>query len=412
MREGQRIMSPAGLAMVTAISAGADGVNTVSVGLPNGEVRQYAESELVEMGDGDGERLTVIDAEKFKQSIFIAIKVRGLYFRRQEKDGAKLFQYFEQYRREIAERKARGEEVPAGGSMLDLSAADLASMGSNKKRATATTKRLLQSDKLDALWKHLNDTKAKITAPVKYGGMANPSYMFEGIYEISPSKVQEAKAVIAEGQRRLTESWQDDEGKTHPGYLTDFLDDYELAIARAENAPLLEGGLGPLFDRSDYPTAADVMRAFSITKRLIGFTVPEGLSSEDRAEAKAELRADLIDAGEQIKLGLRAGFQELIEHGREILTTKDGEKPKVIKASMLGNLLQFCETFSSRNTQSDTELAALVEQAKQVFSGMDPDKLRKYASQREQAREAFNDFAKRIDEMVVTQKGRVIDLSE
>ncbi len=355
----------------------------------------------------------ILDTEKFKDSVFVVVKVKKAGFRRKVKDPGKLLEYLEKLAAEVAAKRAIGEDVDLGRAAVSDSGAMLRKAGNGKsKAATSTSKALLFSPALDALRSHLDASKSAICGPAQYGGIANQSGIMDGVFEISIDRVSQVKSIVAEATRRLTEPWVDDEGKEQPGYLTAFLADYPAAIDRAKNDALLDGGLGPLFDVHDYPTMEDLSGAFGIARRFIAFSVPEGLKPSDKAEALAELRADLTDAAEQIKIALRTGFEELITHARDTLTVAPGEKPKIIKASLLGNVLQFCETFQIRNTQGDAELAALVEEAKSVLTGMDPDKIRKYASVREQARALFDGLKTRVDEMIVTQKGRVMDLSE
>jgi hypothetical protein len=218
-------------------------------------------------------------------------------------------------------------------------------------------------------------------------------------------------ADIAEAQRRLLETWTDKDGKEHPGFLTAFLDDYSAAKERARTAPLLDGGLGPLYNPNDYPGLGEISQGFGIDRRWVALGVPEGLPPELREQAAEELRADLRNAAETIKDSLAQGLSELINHAKEVLEVKPGEKPKIVKESLIGNVLQFCEVFQLRNTQGDEQLAALVNEAKAALTGVDPEKCRKFAHIRSHAAEKFAELSGKIDSLITTRKSRHFDLT-
>jgi len=353
--------------------------------------------------------ITTLDAEQFKDSVFLHVTVKGATpWTAKVTDADKVQQYLTLQAAEIEAKRAAGETIDRSRIALE---APSGATGKANKTALRMTKRLLYSPQFDALRKHLSEAKYAIVAPPQYGGLANPSGIMDGLFELHKSLVPRVNAHIEEAKRKLTEPWEDSEGMEHAGYLVEFLADYPAAIERARTAPVLDGGLGPLFNLADYPSEAEVRAAFDIDRRWLAFGVPEGLPPELRQQALDELRADLRNAGATIKESLRNGFLELLAHGRDVLTTKPGEKPKAIKESLFGNVLQFCEVFSARNTQNDTELAALVDQCKQTLTGFDPDKARKFESVREEAAARFAELHRAVDGMITQAKARRFDFN-
>lgn len=354
---------------------------------------------------------TLVEAERFKDSVFITLKLQTpSSFKKQVRNQDALLAYFSQREAEIAAKRAAGDTEWTETPAISLPAGSVKAGGKSKKAVTAT-KTLLFSPALDALREHMNAVKQQIVAPPQYGGLANPTGIMEGLFEVSKALVPKVKEIIAEGNRRLLEDWVNEKNEIKPGHLAHFLADYEAAIERARTAPILEGGLGPLFDATDYPTANEIRNGFGIHRRLISLTVPEGLSPEDKAEAQEELRADLRNAAETIKDSLAQGLSELLNHAKEVLEVKPGEKPKIVKESLIGNVLQFCETFQFRNTQGDAQLATLVEEAKAALTGVDPEKVRRFAHVRADAAARFTELSAKIDDLITTRKTRHFDLT-
>lgn len=169
--------------------------------------------------------------------------------------------------------------------------------------------------------------------------------------------------------------------------------------------------LGDLFSERDYPQVEDLEKMFSIDWNWIAFTVPEGLPAELRQKEQDKLERQFSDAGEQITEALRAGFMTLIQHASSRLDAGPGEKPKIIRDSMIGNIKEFIETFSQRNLMNDVELQLLVNKADAILGNVTTQKLREDGKLREQIKAEFDGVNAKLAEMVVERKGRAIDLS-
>src|SRR6516164_3294747 len=111
--------------------------------------------------------ITTIDAEQFKNSVFLTLSLKGLSFKRQVKDQNKIAAYFAQVKTEADLRRSQGIDV----DLSHVAIAGMSGSGMPKAgKALTSTKTLLFSPALDALRQHLTDTKAAITAPPQYGG--------------------------------------------------------------------------------------------------------------------------------------------------------------------------------------------------------------------------------------------------
>lgn len=160
------------------------------------------------------------------------------------------------------------------------------------------------------------------------------------------------------------------------------------------------------FNAKDYPTEAELAAAFAIEWNWLAFTTPEALPPELRKAEQEKLEKQFADAAEQVTLALREAFQELLTHALDRLTPGADGKPKIFRDSLMGNITDFLETFSSRNIMNDVELAALVEKAKTVMVGVDPENLRKSSFVRQTATEKFTEIKTTLDAMIETRKGR------
>lgn len=170
--------------------------------------------------------------------------------------------------------------------------------------------------------------------------------------------------------------------------------------------------LAEQFNEQDYPGQDDLKRMFRIQWNWVSFTVPEGLPEELKQAEKDKLEKQFADAGEQILTALRTGFKELVSHAVERLTVPEGDKPKVFKDSMLGNIQEFLDTFNQRNLMGDVELAQLVARAREVMQGMTPQKLRQYAQNKDTVRTAFAEINQTLEKMIEERPSRSIDLTE
>lgn len=234
------------------------------------------------------------------------------------------------------------------------------------KKALKVTKVLIACPEYDKLKEFLRETRQKIL--VRY---VVPSFFKKGIDIVKLSTVADVEKYLADRVEQL------------PGMIQALIDAYDKAKDEAKERlakiaeDLLPGAGITFYEESDYPTVDKLRQLFGLRWNWIAFGIPDTLPREVFEAEKARTEKVWQDAQEQITLALRQGFQELIDHMVDRLTTEPGEKQKIFKNTLIENMQEFLETFTNRDINNDAELAALVEKARTVMIGIDPEKLRK-----------------------------------
>lgn len=338
-------------------------------------------------------RVTTINAEKFRNACLFRLRIRRYGNRAKIKDGAKLTEY-------LALKKQQENETPELGSN---NGAGPAITGEISGSVTAT-KRLLVSPALDAVNELLTQTKEKLVG--RFGIMA-PSNIQPGLFACRVETVAQAEAIIEDAQTKLALE-----------LLPAFRADFAPAIERARTARIKDGGLGPLFDASDYITEDEAAEAFGIEHYWLSLDVPENLPAELRAAAAEKLERQFTEAADEVKLALREGFQQLIAHAAEALKPGEDGAKKIFRNSLTDNIAAFCDSFNARNIMNDTELAALVSRAREVLTTIDTggkataDVIRKNASVRENVQAQFSAIAAELGAQIETERSRQFSFSE
>lgn len=224
-----------------------------------------------------------------------------------------------------------------------------------------------------------------------------PSFFKEGFQLAHESSIQP-----------LVDRYEKARNEDLPALVETFLAAYPQQVLNARNDLEPVG----LFNAAEYPATEELRAFFGIQYHFIAFTVPEGLPPELRAAEEDKLKKIYSDAGEQMTLMLRAELQEMIAHATEKLTTAPGEKPRVFRDSLLGNIHQFIEAFQSRNLMDDKQLAALVQQSKEILIGITPQKLRDLAAVRENTRKQFEAIKTSLDGLIVIKASRKFSFDE
>ena len=331
--------------------------------------------------------VSIINLEKFKDTVLFAITIRRWGNSTRIRDMAALEKYIAESKQPVA-----GEEADDKNG-----AAPSVFVASDRVKSN---KMLIRSTKLERLNKAMNALKGRVES------MSIPSYFRPGMFVSKQSNVNTVEQTLKEGWRSIEEN-----------ELKDFIAGYEEDVKAAQFTPVRKGGLGPLFNANDYPTADDVRKMFSIEWYWMALSVPENIPDELKAEANEKFKRRMEDAAAQIEQALRAELLELVAHAEERLTPVPGEKPRIFRDSAIGNIIQFISTFDSRDVFGDERLKQVVEQAKSVLvdekgnAKIDPQKLRDYPSVRETARQKFADIRKSLDGLIEEQ-GRKLDLSE
>jgi hypothetical protein len=190
-----------------------------------------------------------------------------------------------------------------------------------------------------------------------------------------------------------------------------FMEEYEDRMSRDECERDEARRLGSLYDATDYKSAEKVRRTFSMETRYIAFSTPDKLASISsdiyQREQDKGIRA-IHDATVEITNIIRAEFAELVDHAVDKLTVAPGEKPKVFRDSLIGNIESFLDTFADRNLADDADLADLVARARSLVR--DPKDLRDIPSLRASVAESFTAIKATLDTMIVDKPARKIAL--
>lgn len=211
------------------------------------------------------------------------------------------------------------------------------------------------------------------------------------------------------------------------GEIDVVLQNYQASRAELVNAVCLAYGriredaktrLLDLYSAGDYLTEGDLRAQFEMRFEYIGFDVPMTLKEIDAQLFEREKEKTIKrwnDAGDEIMFAVRESMSDLVSHAIDRLSgsTVEGEKPKTFRASTITNIQEFLDSFSSRNIVNDTDLEALVDKAKLLLKGVDPQKLRgaENESIRDSLRSSFQEVKMQLDTMMENRPTRKMHLS-
>ena len=173
--------------------------------------------------------------------------------------------------------------------------------------------------------------------------------------------------------------------------------------------------LGPLFDPRQYPATSALKGAFEMRWNIVEFGTPGKLKTISKAlyeKERAKAEAEWAGATEQIRNALRVAMAELVEHMINRLASDDDGKAKTFRNSMVENFTEFADLFAARNLTNDAELAALVEKAQKVMSGVDAKALRTDADIKQRVTEGFAEIKANLETMVVNRPARAMTLAD
>jgi hypothetical protein len=171
--------------------------------------------------------------------------------------------------------------------------------------------------------------------------------------------------------------------------------------------------LRALHNPFDYPSVDYVRSKFYFTWQYVEYGVPgalKAISSKLWQDEQRKFAASMADAAEEIRQALRGSLLELVATMRDRLNTPDG-KPRIF-APACKNLGSFLADFKFRNVANDSELQALVEQAKAMMDGAAPEALKDNEALRAAVRGGMDELAAKLKTMVVAKPSRKIRLED
>lgn len=160
---------------------------------------------------------------------------------------------------------------------------------------------------------------------------------------------------------------------TRPSLIKAFVDTYLSYVADAKKE------LGSQFNQGDYPSVETVEQEFSFKYQFLSFSTPEKLkliSPELYEEEKEKAHQTLMSAAEDLRAGMRAVFQDMLEGLLEVLKPEIDGKKKRLHGSKIVKLQEFLNTFDLRNVTDDLELQGQVTKLKMLMEGVSVDQVK------------------------------------
>jgi hypothetical protein len=167
--------------------------------------------------------------------------------------------------------------------------------------------------------------------------------------------------------------------------------------------------LGSLFNASDYPSTLDGLFDLEVSYPTIeppAYLV--SLHPEVYQQEQARVRERFENAVELAEQAFATELQRLTAHLAERLTGLHDGQPKVFRDSAVENLREFFERFRRLNIRSSPDLDALVEQAQQTITGIEPQTLRDSNRLRQMVARDFEQIQASVGELLVDRPRRNI----
>lgn len=167
--------------------------------------------------------------------------------------------------------------------------------------------------------------------------------------------------------------------------------------------------LGSLYNPGDYP--ASLRGLFGIAWEFPSVEPPEYLSRLSPRLFEQECERVSTRFEEAVQLAEEAFLNELnrlVSHLTERLSGREDGKPKVFRDSAIDNLTEFFSRFSQLNVRSNADLDNLVEQARRLLRGVEPQQLRDNAARRQQVASQLTGVQAALDGLMVDRPRRSI----
>lgn len=193
-----------------------------------------------------------------------------------------------------------------------------------------------------------------------------------------------------------------------------YKDELSLAVAELEDRydelrSAAANRLGELFNAGDYP--ATLIGAFGIDCDFPNVEPPEYLRRLSPELYQAECERVQSRFNQAVEMAEQAFFDELVrlvDHLSNRLTgTADGQS-RVFRDSAITNLTDFFDRFSRLNVGSNTELDELVDRARGVINGVEPQELRGSGNLRQHVATQMASIQSNLDQLLVDRPRRRI----
>jgi hypothetical protein len=172
--------------------------------------------------------------------------------------------------------------------------------------------------------------------------------------------------------------------------------------------------LGELYNDDDYPP--DLAGSFGVEWTFCSIEPPEYLKFLDNGDLfrqeESKFRARIDEAVVLAEAAFMAEFRDMVAHLSERLTGQTDGKPRIFRDSAVESLQTFFERFKALNLQSNPNLDALVEHARNLVAGRSPEELREPGNLRREIGEQLAAVRENVDALMETVPRRRILLPE
>jgi hypothetical protein len=236
---------------------------------------------------------------------------------------------------------------------------------------------------------HLTDIYSHLTTAYNLVCSLSTPFPIKGIHFISADNVGLLNNGLIEINSKLISA------------VEEFSKNYQKYIKEAKEILEPDG----LFNKADYPD--NIKQLFSIHWRFFDISIPEQLSDE----LKEQEREQFNNIMEQTKnLGihaLRKSFQDIVSDLADTLTGKlDGEK-KRMNQTKLDKISEFLDSFKRKNVFKDKDLENIIEEAKELVTGLNYKDIVKDKELTEALSEEMNRIGETLNGMVETYERKI-----
>jgi hypothetical protein len=167
--------------------------------------------------------------------------------------------------------------------------------------------------------------------------------------------------------------------------------------------------LGTLFNPNDYPRTLEGMFDLEVSYPTIDPpSYLMALNPDVYRQEQARVRERFENAVALAEQAFAAELQQLVSHLAERLTGLHDGQPKIFRDSAVENLREFFERFRRLNIRSNSDLDALVEQAQQTITGIEPQQLRDSSRLRQMVARDFEQIQAAVGDLLIDRPRRNI----
>jgi hypothetical protein len=185
-----------------------------------------------------------------------------------------------------------------------------------------------------------------------------------------------------------------------------------VAILQQEYDSLREAArkrLGDLYSVNDYPRSLTDL--FAVDWEFPAVEPPDylrQLSPELYEQERQRITARFDEAVQLAEEAFTSELAKLVSHLTERLAGTDDGQPKVFRDTAVSRLHEFFERFQSLSVHSDADLDRLVEQAREVLSGINPQQLRDKSTLRQHVATQLSVVQSSLDGLMMNRPRRAI----